>query len=298
MATILVTGASGFLGRYAVDALLAAGWRVAVTGRKAPQLEGAHLSVAADLLQREETKNMLQRVRPDFLLHLAWFDDPRSRWHSADNLSWSAATLNLVADFASVGGKRMVFGSSCAVYDFIARPIHSETDELKPGSLYGAAKGATANLLLAAQNALGISVAEARIFFCYGFGEPVGRLLPDLISGISRGESVPCSDGVQQRDYLHASDVAQALEILASSDVTGPVNVASGKSIPVADLITETAKQMGRPDLPQPGAIARSESDPANICANVSRLQELGFRQKHNLQSGVAETLLRSSITR
>ena len=103
---------------------------------------------------------------------------------------------------------------------------------------------------------------------------------------------------MQQRDYMHASDVAQALQMLAASDFNGPVNVASGTSIPVAELVAEVARQMGRPDLPQLGAITRSESDPEVISANVNRLNELGFSQKHNLTSGIAETLKRSGIER
>lgn len=296
MAKILVTGANGFLGRYAVEALQRAGWQVAVSGRRAPVLDGVCQSVAMDLLQPLETRDILEQVKADVLLHLAWFDDPRSRWHSVSNLTWTSATLDLIEKFAATGGKRVVFGSSCAVYEFSARNIHTETDRLAPTSLYGAAKAATANLLMTAQHALGISFVEARIFFCYGSGEPAGRLVADLITGISKGQSVACTDGMQLRDYLHASDVGGALQTLAASDCTGPVNVASGSAIRVSELITEVAAQMGRAELPEFGAIPRMDADPPNITGSADRLAGLGFRPKHNLASGVAETLSRSRL--
>ena len=115
--------------------------------------------------------------------------------------------------------------------------------------------------------------------------------MPDLINGISRGQPVPCTDGVQMRDYLHAADVASALQLLASGDCTGAVNVGSGTSIAVADLVNEIASQMGRPDLPKPGTLIRHHSEPMNIVADTSRLRELGFRPKFDLSRGVAETL-------
>lgn len=296
MARILVTGAGGFLGRYAVAALREAGWTVIGTGRSAPAADGLHETFAADLLQQNATQQLLDRAKADVLLHLAWFDDASTRWHAVDNLAWVAATLNLIQNFAAAGGKRVVFGSSCAVYDFSARSLHKETDMIAPQSLYGEAKASTGRLITVAQKMLGLTFAEARIFFCYGAGEPSPRLVPDLIKGLSQGESVACTDGVQKRDYLHASDVGRALQLLAASNITGPVNIASGQSLPVSHLIREVAKQMHHPDLPQLGAIARPVTDPPEITADINRLHQLGFRPQHNLVSGVTKTLLQSSI--
>ena len=296
MARILVTGAGGFLGRYAVTALREAGWTVIGSGRSAPCVDGLDTSIAADLLQQHTAQQLVERAKADVLLHLAWFDDPSLRWHAADNLAWAAATLNLAQYFAAAGGKRVVYGSSCAVYDFSVRTTHKETDLIAPKSLYGEAKASAGTLITAAQKALGITVAEARIFFCYGAGEQSPRLVPDLVTGISQGKPVACTDGAQKRDYLHASDVGRALQLLADSEITGPVNIASGHSIPVAQLIGEIARQMGRPDLPQLGAISRPEADPADISADVSRLQQLGFEPRHSLLSGVTDTLLQSGV--
>ena len=293
MARVLVTGAGGFLGRYAVEALAASGWAVVGSGRQPPALPGLADSVAADLLQPDSAAQLVRQARADTLLHLAWYDNPRERWHAADNLDWVGATLKLVRRFAEQGGKRVVFGSSCAVYDFAARSLHTESDKTGPASLYGAAKAAAGSLLEAAQKTLGISVAEARIFFCYGAGEPAGRLVPDLITGLRQDKPVACTDGAQLRDYLHAADIGRALALLSASNVAGPVNIASGAPIRVADLIGEVARQMGRPDLPQLGAIARSQSDPAEITGSPGKLAALGFAPQFTLKGGVAETLAR-----
>ena len=133
------------------------------------------------------------------------------------------------------------------------------------------------------------------MFFCYGAGEPPGRLVPDLIAGLAAGNPVDCTDGQQKRDYLNAADIGRALALIAGADITGPVNVASGRAIPVADLIAEVARQMNRPDLPRLGAIPRAADDPPEIVADISRLATLGFRPEYDLASGVSETLRRES---
>lgn len=298
MPRILVTGAGGFLGRYAVEALAQADWSIVGTGRKAPDLPGLEDSLSADLMDIREMKRLVKTAQADVLLHLAWYDDPRLRWHAPDNLDWVATTLLLAREFSACGGQRLVFGSSCAVYDFIARGRHSEHDRPSPASLYGKSKNAAGQLLAAAAPSMNITFAEARMFFCYGAGEPAGRLVPDLIAGLASGRTVDCTDGQQRRDYLHASDIGAALALICGSDITGPVNVASGTSIPVAELISGIAQRFDRPDLVRLGAIPRPENDPPDIVADVARLQRIGFKPRYDLLDGIAETLAREQADR
>ncbi|MBT8419142.1 MAG: NAD(P)-dependent oxidoreductase [Silicimonas sp.] len=292
MPRILVTGANGFLGRYATEALIADGWDVVGTGRRLPDRSLIRF-VAADLLTRDGIEHAVSEARADVLLHLAWFDDPRARWSGPENLDWVAATLDLARRFSQSGGRRFVFGSSCAVYDFAARTRHRESDQTAPNSLYGIAKASTGSLLTAAGPVMNLAVAEARMFFCYGGGEPPQRLVSDLIAGLAAGQRVKCTDGQQKRDYLHAADIGRALSLISGAAVEGPVNVASGRSIRVADLIHELAKQMNQPGLPELGAIPRPKDDPDEIVADTSILAGLDFRAEHDLATGVAESLRR-----
>ena len=114
---ILVTGARGFLGRYSVEALGADGWQVFGTGRRRPDLDGLVSSYAADLMNPPETEQLLAKAKSDTLLHLAWVNDPGRGMDAHENNDWVDASLNLARAFADAGGRRIVFGSSCAVYD-------------------------------------------------------------------------------------------------------------------------------------------------------------------------------------
>ncbi|NOD49793.1 MULTISPECIES: NAD(P)-dependent oxidoreductase [unclassified Ruegeria] len=285
MARVLLTGATGLIGRATIPALTEAGHEVVTLGRNPAS------DIACNLLDPDATTKALEAARASHLVHLAWHDGPRDRWISAANLDWMAATLHLVREFARTDGQRAVCAGSCAEYDWSV-PDLTETSPLRPRTLYGAAKAGTGLALCAGQKALGLSLAWARIFFVYGPGEPQGRLCGDLISNLKTGRPVDCTDGRQERDFLHVSDLARALVRLLEADATGAVNVASGTVIPVRELIEEVAKQMHHPDLVRLGAITRAADDPARLAADVGRLRhEAGFVPQHDITSGVADIL-------
>ena len=285
MARVLLTGATGLIGRATASALAAAGHEVVTLGRTGSS------DITCDLLDPAAVTTALEGARASHLLHLAWHDSARDRWTSPANLDWMAATLHLVREFARTGGQRALCAGSCAEYDWSV-PELSETTPLRPHTLYGAAKAGTGLALCAGQDALGLSLIWARIFFVYGPGEPPGRLFGDLISNLRAGRPVDCTDGLQERDFLHVGDLARALSHLLETDVTGTVNVASGTAIPVRKLIEEVANQMHHPDLIRLGAIARAANDPARLAADVTRLRhEAGFAPQHDIASGVADIL-------
>lgn len=286
MARVLLTGATGLIGRATIPALTEAGHEVVTLGRNPTS------DITCDLLDPGATTTALQAARASHLVHLAWHDGPRDRWTSAANLDWMAATLHLVREFARTGGQRAVCAGSCAEYDW-SMPDLTEATPLRPRTLYGAAKAGTGLALCAGQGSLGLSLAWARIFFVYGPNEPPGRLFGDLISNLKAGQPVDCTDGLQERDFLHVEDLAHALLKLLETNVTGAVNVASGTAIPVRDLISEVAKQMHHPDLIRLGAITRAADDPARLAADVTRLRDMtGFLPQYDIITGVARCLL------
>ena len=286
---VLLTGATGLIGRASVAPLVARGFEVLALSRSGRGV-GDVPGIACDLLDAQDRRRAVGRAAASHLLHLAWTDGP-DRWTSAANLDWAAATLALARDFATAGGDRAVMAGSCAEYDW-SGPVLSEDTDLAPATLYGAAKARTGQLLVAAAPATGLSLAWARPFFVYGPGEPPGRLLGDLVRGLAAGRPVEVTDGLQVRDYLFAADLGEALAALLASPLEGPVNVASGEGTQVRDLIAEVAGQMQRRELIRWGARPRPAGDPPRIVADTGRLrQATGFRPRFSLADGVAELL-------
>lgn len=281
---LLLTGATGLIGRHCIAPLRTRGFEVIAVSRS------GRGGIAADLLDPAAMRRVVADVRATTLLHLAWADGP-DRWTTAANLDWVASTLTLLRAFVAAGGRRAVLVGSCAEYDW-SHPVLSETTPLDPATLYGAAKARLGQLALAAGPALGLSLAWARPFFVYGPGEPQGRLFGDLIRGLAAGHLVDCTDGEQRRDFLHVDDLGQALAALAASPAEGAINIGSGRAVAVKDMILTLARQMGRADLVKLGAKPRAANDPACIEADVTRLRrELRFVPRHDIESGIAEVL-------
>jgi len=293
---VLVTGASGFIGRHALEPLLQRGLELhAVTSRDAPTQQAprdVHWH-QADLLDPGSHGALLTAVAPTDLLHLAWYAEHGSFWTSTENLRWIAATIALVHAFAEYGGRRAVLAGSCAEYRWgDPGPCLEGVTPLEPATLYGTAKNATRAVLAAAAGELGVELAWGRVFFLYGPGEAPGRLVASVIGSLLAGERALTSDGRQIRDFLHVADVAGAFAALLDSRVTGAVNIGSGEARPLRDVIDAIGAATGRADLLDVGALSPRPGDPAELVCDTTRLRtEVGFMPAITLDDGIERTV-------
>jgi nucleoside-diphosphate-sugar epimerase len=299
---VLVTGASGFIGRWSVPPLLAAGHEVHVVltraGRQLPeQLRGAQVHYA-DLLDVAAAANLLRAVRPSHLLHFAWIATPGLYWTSPDNALWLAAGEQLLRDFQAQGGVRAVMAGTCAEYDWSQAGVCIEGQTALAGA-DGAPLTAYARAKLAMQAALeqssaahGLSTAWGRIFFQYGPDEHPERLVASVIVNLLTGREANASHGRQVRSFLHVADVGAAFAALLDGTVAGPVNVGSGEQVSIADLLFEIATHIGRPELLRLGARSAPAGEPALLVPDVTRLRdEVGWRPRFSLSEGLADTI-------
>ena len=137
---ILLTGASGFLGRHAVPALLDRGFEVHAATRRASCIPGI-IPHTLDLFDQVATAALMQHLRPSHLLHLAWDVTPGRFWQAPENLDWVAASLHLYRAFAAAGGRRATIAGTCAEYNWAGDQL-DEGAPLRPAMLYGVAKHA------------------------------------------------------------------------------------------------------------------------------------------------------------
>jgi nucleoside-diphosphate-sugar epimerase len=279
---VVVTGATGFIGRPLVEALARLGAEVRPLGRG----EGVDLLAEPDLAPR------LAAIRPTHLVHLAWETEPPGFWQSPANAQWAAASLRLVEAFAASGGERAIVAGSCAEYGWGEALLDERTSPLAPATPYGKAKASLFEILQARAPALGVSLAWGRIFFPFGPGEKSGRLLPDTIAALLEGRPIGLSDGAQRLDFLYVDEVAAAFAALLGSSVEGPVNVASGTGRSVRSAVEAFADRIGRRDLLRFGERPRREWEASAVVAAVGRLRdEVGFTPSLDWNEAVDRTL-------
>jgi nucleoside-diphosphate-sugar epimerase len=291
---LLLTGAGGLVGRAIVAPLLASGVELHAVSRGTPAAIPGVTWHRADLLDEGEARALLRDLRPATLLHAAWYVEHGKFWHAPENELWVEASQALAHAFAEAGGRRFLGIGTCAEYADVAAGDGApwpESRALGGATLYGRAKAALGERLLAMP---GLSVAWARLFHLFGEGEPPAKLVPDVALSLLAGREARCGSGRAVRDYASTAFLGRALAALATSGVTGPVNVASGQGRPMAEVIGTIAEIIGRPDLVRLGARPDPANEVAFMVADTTRLRrEVGFTEDADLRGDLA-ALVRS----
>jgi nucleoside-diphosphate-sugar epimerase len=290
MKRLLFTGAAGFIGRRAIPHLLDLGYEVHAVDLRPIDLPGC-VTHTANLLDAEVIRDVVGRIRPTHLLHLAWYVEHGQFWTSLDNCRWVEASIALLREFGANGGQRVVTSGTCAEYEAgHALCIEAETP-CRPATLYGASKHALSVLQAAMCRQMGVSSAWARVFFLYGPGEPDRKLISSVISSLLRGELAETTHGAQVRDFLHVEDVARALVAILDSGLEGAVNVGSGQPVTQRHVVETIGRLMERPELLRIGAIPAAGNEPERLVPDISRLRSTGFTPRHTLESGLRDMI-------
>jgi nucleoside-diphosphate-sugar epimerase len=247
-----------------------------------------------DLDDRESIQRLLAELRPERLVHLAWFVEHGSFWQSPENLAWVTRSIDLVMSFVAAGGRRAVLAGSCAEYDWqdSEEPFAELRSPLAPATLYGVAKDSLRRLLGAYAEGEGLELAWGRLFFLYGPREAPSRLVPSVVNALLAGEPAETSSGTARRDFMHVADAAGAFAALVDSAVTGPVNIATGEAVPIAEVVQTLAELAGRPELVRLGALPDRPGEPQLVAAEVTRLrEEVGYAPRVQLREGLADAI-------
>ena len=289
MKSVLVTGATGFIGRHCLPFLLQENFEVhaAFSHSKPLDLNGIYWH-QSNLLERGQPEYIIKKISPTHLLHLAWIATPGVYSNSLSNLDWVRSSLELLQAFAATGGQRVVMAGTCFEYDWEYGYCREHKTALKPSTIYGICKHAVQLILQKYSDKTGLSSAWGRIFFLYGPHEHPDRLVSSVIRSLLKNEEALCTSGTQIRDFMHVADVGKAFVELLLSDINGPVNIASGNPVAIKDIINCVAEKLKKQDLVKLGAKVTRYEEPHFLIADVSRLyDELNFYPQYNINSGL-----------
>jgi nucleoside-diphosphate-sugar epimerase len=293
MKKVLVTGASGFIGRHCIPLLVSKGYEVhAVSTSRPTQTAPPRVSWhECDLLRPGSCAELIAQARPDSILHLAWYSTPGTFWEAAENLDWVRASLELLCSFAESGGERIVVAGSCAEYGSRAGECLEIETPLRSKTLYGTSKIAFEQLLYSSTHQTGLSCASGRLFFPFGPHEHPSRLVAYAIRSLLQDDVALCSDGQQVLDFIHVEDAASAFVSILESEILGPFNIGSGNPVSVRAVLEEIGRQLGRTELIRFGVRAVG-SEPERFWANTQRLvREVGWTPRYNLASGIENSI-------
>jgi nucleoside-diphosphate-sugar epimerase len=277
---VLVTGATGFVGRHFVARLVESGHDVTVLTRAGlPKglfpWEGRVRREPCDLATAPFQPHWAEH---DALAHLAWPDLPHYTRpaHVETTLPAHFAFINgLVAK----GMRQVLVTGTCFEYGLREGRL-SESLETDPRSPYSLAKDTLRKSLEALQRDSAFRLQWARLFYTYGDGQHPNSLFSQLDRAILEGhDSFDMTGGEQLRDYLPVGEVARALvNLLEHGEAAGVVNICSGKPVTVRSLVEERVRQSGSHIRLNLGALSYSALEPMAFWGDDSRLAAMTGR--------------------
>nr|WP_243433014.1 MULTISPECIES: NAD(P)-dependent oxidoreductase [unclassified Pseudomonas] len=275
----MVTGATGFVGRHLVAALLERGCEIravarnAETARSIPWIDDVEF-VSADI-HAADLNVVALTEGIDALVHLAWPGLPnyRALFHFEHNLM---ADYRFIKSAVEAGVQQVLVTGTCFEYGMQSGPL-SESTEPRPSNPYGLAKHTLHLFLQNLQQERPFTLQWARLFYLHGQGQNPNSLLAALDRAIDSGEpTFNMSAGEQLRDFLAIETAASHLAaILHQRDFAGVVNCASGQPVSVRALVEQRLRERGATLDLNLGHYPYPTHEPMAFWAVVERLQQL-----------------------
>lgn len=286
---VLVTGASGFLGRHLARRLLGHGARVHATTRTARAVglaQSGQLWHECDVSDPEAVSELVQRVRPEVVFHLASrVEGRRDRALALPMLESNTRAAIAIMDAAQrLPGCRVVLAGS----------VEEPRDGDAPCSPYAAAKAATTSYaqLYAAQWRLPVTVL--RIAMVYGPDQPdQTKLVPYSIRCFLEGKVPQLTSGTRPIDWVYIDDVVDAFLAAATSPLASGLvaDIGTGQGHSIAEVVTQLGQLTGHRGPLRFGTRVDRAHDVAHLADPRPAAQALGWRPHTGLADGLARTV-------
>jgi nucleoside-diphosphate-sugar epimerase len=285
----LITGGSGFIGRHLLAHIVSSAAEVHATSRSRPPEQRGVQWWRVDLTDPVATRNVVEQVRPDVVIHLA------SRVVGSRDMELVApmindnlvSAVNIMAAASGVPGCRVVLAGSV-----------EEQCEGEAGagacSPYSASKAAATIFATLFRDLWDLPVVVLRLAMVYGPGDPNGkRLMPYVIASLLRGVEPELSSGLRQIDWVYVDDVVDALLAAAVEPAAlGRVmDVGSGSMLTIRDTTLLIAEVVGSGVTPAFGRLPDRPGD-RDLLADPGPAQRyLDWRARVGLRDGIERTV-------
>jgi len=281
---VIVTGASGFIGRYVVDALRARGHEVIAVAR----------SSGPGLVKLDSYNDLPEG---DSVIHLAESNSLNGTSLRGDKaVSKSLETLEKIINKPF---RKFIYASSAAVYGDQSSAARVETDAVAPFNAYTELKLASETAVLGRKNGGGI---VCRLTNVIGPGMSEANVLSKILSQLGSAEPLEVLSLSPIRDFIWVTDVAEAIVALVEGERVGVFNIGTGESTSIGDLALLAVNASGHAGreiressttMPHVNVGAKIDS---TLVLNIQKIRdEIGWMPKQNLATSI-ERLVRDHL--
>ena len=289
---VLITGASGFVGRHVARHLLDEGHDVTGFDLMEPD-DAGFPTIIGDLRDADAVNAAV--AGNDVICHIGAIGDV----YLAGDKPSLAAEVNVtgtshIADAAIESGARVVYASTWEVYGEVEYEPIDENHPLNPDHPYNITKLGGEQMLLAAANLRGLSAIALRLGTAYGPGLRPNSVFRIFIDRARQGEPITImGDGSQSRQFVHVNDLARAFSLACSSDVSGiALNTVAQEPITIKQLAETVAQRFPTEIIYAP---ARPGDVPPALVSSEKISEVLGWGPQVSFSNGLDD--LMESVT-
>lgn len=274
MRNILVTGASGFIGRHLSQALEVAGHHVI-------RLNGVDITEVRAM-------DALAEVEIDYVFHLASRTFVPDAWNQPVEFQRVnvTGTVNVLELCRKIGAS--ITFVSAYLYGIPDKlPVH-ESDPILPNNPYALSKHMAETVCRFYSDHYALPVTIVRPFNIFGPGQKPHFLIPEILAQVMKGDRITVKDLSPKRDYLYVDDLVEAL-LLTMEKRDGPMvyNIGYGNSMSVSEIIASIQSVAGTA-LPVISEHAPRPNEIPDVFADITAAKEhLGWHPRFKFQDGI-----------
>jgi UDP-glucose 4-epimerase len=286
---VLVTGATGLIGRHVVS-LLDDQVEVYAVSRSKKSSNDRVKWLMCDLSTPGTTQELIQRVQPGVVLHLAG----AVRGDRSLDAVHPTLTANLVATVELLEAATRARVQRIVMSGSLLEEPTGEGATAVPPSPYGASRWAATSYARMFHSLFEAPVTILRPSYAYGPGQDSTKLLPHVISSVLRGERPELASGERRIDFVFAEDVGRAYLAAAEAPAVDgeTIDIGSGVTTRVRDFVGAAVDMLGQ-DCPRPifGALPERPFEQEIHVDTAPAARILGWTASTSLDEGLRKTV-------
>jgi dTDP-glucose 4,6-dehydratase len=300
---VYVTGCFGFIGSYVTRACLNKGWYVKGIDKLT---YAANVSLIDEFKSYEnfsfeeiDINDMKFLYECDYIINTAAETHVGNSIANSDEFVDSNITgvhnlLELIRNYRQETSRvpTLIHFSTDEVYGDIEEGAHTEADLLKPSNPYSATKAAADMLVLAWARTYNLPYIIVRPTNNYGVGQYVEKLIPKACKYLKLGKKIPLhNQGAPVRNWLHASDTANAVITIIEKGVTNEIyNIAGGFEQTNYDTVKKVIREFFNQDMDVQDYLDLSYSragQDVRYALDDSKLRALGWKPEQDFDQAL-----------